>query len=77
MCADFTKKCPVFGKKNPVCEHLWVKFSYKMQFIEYPREKSPKCFSELLLYVVHERLSKCSYSKKSRLPRKIPGCAHE
>ena len=28
MCPDFTKKCYDF----PLCVHLWVKFSFKMQF---------------------------------------------
>ena len=32
MCPDFTKKCYDFGKKCPLYVHLWVKFSFKMQF---------------------------------------------
>ena len=30
-----------FGKKDPVCVHLWVEFSFKMQFSEYLGEKIP------------------------------------
>ena len=31
-----------FGKKDPVCVHLWVEFSFKMQFSKYLWEKLQK-----------------------------------
>ena len=54
------KKCPDFENKCPVCAHLWVKFSFKIQFLEYLGEKTPiffpcaaflrEAFIELSLY---------------------------
>ena len=36
------KDYPDFGKKDPVCVHLWAEFSFKMHFSEYLGEKMIK-----------------------------------
>ena len=76
MCPDFAKKCPNFRKACPVCVHIWVEFSFKIQFKRYWR-KTPKFFpAESFFWLSYmKRLSKCPYSKKPPLPRKSPGCA--
>ena len=47
------KKYPDLEKKCPVCEHLWIKFSFKIQFVEYLRKKTT-LISLLFLYAVLE-----------------------
>ena len=68
------KKCPDFGKKCPVCVHLWVKFSFKMQFYDHLGEKAQKCFPVGFFFCMSyvKPLSMCTSSKKSPLPRKFP-----
>ena len=64
------KKCPDLWKKIPDCGHLWVKFSFKMQFLRVSRRKNRRFFpcGTFLSCVVGECLSKCPVSKKTPLP---------
>lgn len=56
-------------KKGPVSVHIWVKFSFKIQFQEYLEEKTAIFFpcGAFLLYVVNET--------EPTLPQKNPDCA--
>ena len=59
----------ICGKKCPDGGHLWVKFSFKMQFLRVSRRKNRRFFpyGAFLSCVVGECLSKCPNSKKSPL----------
>ena len=39
------KSALICGKKCPDCGHLWVTFSFKMQFLRVSRRKKPNIFS--------------------------------
>ena len=49
--------------------HLWVKFSFKMQFEEYIGEKTPICALFCISYM--KRWSKCPFFKKPPLTGKF------
>ena len=50
------EKYPNLGKKRPDCCHLWVKFSFKMQFLRVSKQKDWRYFpcGALLSCVVGE-----------------------
>ena len=65
------------GEKFPDHGHLWVNFSFKMQFYYYLDEKNSKLFPMGLLFIcccwlLLRCLSKWPYPKKSPLPWKTP-----
>ena len=64
------KSALICGKKSRDCGHLWVKFSFKMQFLRVSREKNRRFFAcgAFLSCVLGECLSKCPNSKKTPLP---------
>ena len=64
-------------KKCPDCDHLRVKFSFRMQFLRVSKRKNQRFFpcGAFLSCVVAECLSKCPNSKKTPLPWKIPSHA--
>ena len=70
------KKCPSFGQKCPDSGYLWVKFSFKMQFLRVSKKK-PEIFpcGASFSRVVHDCLSKCPNSKKTPLHLKISSYA--
>ena len=73
----FEKNALICGKKCPDCGHLWVKFSFKMQFLSVSQQKNRRFLpcGAFLFCVVGGYLSKCPNSKKTPLPKKIPGYA--
>ena len=64
------KSALICGKTCPDWGHLWVKFSFKMQFLRVSRRKNRRFFpyGAFLSCVVGECLSKCPNSKKILLP---------
>ena len=71
---DFRRtKCLDFGKKSPACVHLWIKFSFKMQFYQYFWEKQ-QTFSCFFCMSYMKRLTKCPYSKKPKPSHRVPCC---
>ena len=64
------KRALICGKKCLNCGHLWVKFSFKMQFLRVSRRKNQRFFPcrDFLSCVLGECLSKCPNSKKTPLP---------
>ena len=64
------KSTLICGNKCPNCGHLWVKFSFKMQFLRVSRRKNWRLFPRgaFLSCILGQCLSKCPNSKKTRLP---------
>ena len=64
-------------KRYPVSVHVWVTFSFKIQFqeglVEETRGETREGPFFCILYM--KTLSKCPYSKKLPLPQKFPCCA--
>ena len=46
------EKLPLIVEKIPNCDHLWVKFSFKMQFLEFPGEKTGYFFHAGTFFLV-------------------------
>ena len=64
-------KCVLIsGEKCPDYGHIWVNFSFKMQFLRVSRQKDHRFFpcGAFLSCVVGQCLWKCLYSKKTLLP---------
>ena len=53
MCHDFAKIVHWLGKKCPVCVHLWVKFSFKVE-LRVSRSLNTNYFPCFLLYFIDE-----------------------
>ena len=62
------KKCPSFGQKCPDSGYLWVKFSFKMQFLRVSKKKPDifPCGAKffLVLYMI--------VYPSAQIPRKLP-----
>ena len=71
------KNCSNLRKKDPDCGHLWVKYLTWNGALKSFQTKKTDILSlgAFLSRVVGEWLSKCTSSKKTPLPWKIPGHA--
>ena len=67
------KKCPHFGKKDPDCIHLWVKFSIQNIVLRVSRRKNSQIFhaGPFFLVFLTKCLSKCPSSTKLQCPEKF------
>ena len=68
------KKCPGFGKKDPHCFHLWVKFSIQCVVLRVSWRKNSKMLHSGASFFV--RLTKCLSKCHISTPQSLPSDAH-